>query len=59
MKDKDYSNYAPDKHGPASRKRKAESQAFIRSLMEKHGITEEQLYPVNSGRNKYHSEVRA
>ena len=40
MKDKDYTTYAPDKHGP-----EAESAAFIKSLQLKHGVTDAQLYP--------------
>jgi len=58
MKDKDYSSYAPEKHTPKALRGKAKSQAFIKSLMEKHGITEEQLYPEHPERNKYHSEMR-
>lgn len=57
MKDKDYSSYAPDKHGPAAEARKAESQAFIEKLRVKHGVSLEQLYP-KSDRNPYHSELR-
>ena len=45
MKDKDYTTYAPDKHGPEAEARKAESAAFIKSLQLKHGVTDAQLYP--------------
>lgn len=56
MKAKHYPHYAPDKHGPAAEKRKAESQAFIKRLMHKHGITEAELYKVKP-RNRFHSEL--
>jgi len=58
MKDKHYPGYAPDKHGPAAEKRKAESAAFIESLRIKHGIPKEVLYPAYSERNRYASYTR-
>lgn len=58
MRDKDYAAYAPDKHGPEARKRKAESAAFIECLRVKHGIPLAVLYPEYPERNRFKSYTR-